>query len=143
MLTGTIRPFKHNGSIHFTSHSRDLGGQVLADWFGNDVVSKKELMRIIHAINSASKAPEAAGWIWGGNAHNVFVSGESIYIENEYVDAHRVFMTRTQLLTALETFRSFFVNERRDEFFEPIAIEVNFEAEGKMAEKKYQELTGT
>lgn len=142
MLSGTIEPFHHDGFLHFTSHRRDLGGRVLAEWFGNDLVSKTQLMQIICAINSASQTPDAAGWIWGGNGHNVFVSGESIYVENEYVATDRVFMTRTQLLTALETFRSFFVSERRDEFFKPVPIEVSFEAEGEMAEMKYRELTG-
>ena len=116
----------------------------IAAWLNN------ELQNSINSVNiwinnltdlENSRAPD--GMFAVGNANWVLITGDYVFIGNEYVERQQVILTREQLLYVLEQYKAFLEGNYRDPNNPPAPIDVEFIAEGQEAVDLYNSLEGS
>ena len=116
----------------------------IAAWLNN------ELQNSINSVNiwinnltdlENSRAPD--GMFAVGNANWVLITGDYVFIGNEYVERQQVILTREQLLYILEQYKAFLEGNYRDPNNPPAPIDVEFIAEGQEAVDLYNSLEGS
>lgn len=121
-----------------------LGTLTLGSWLSADIqTSLSGIKDWITWINEIAAGTQEGGYIGTGNAFSVMAVGEQVFIECEYVDDQKVFLTRDQVIHVLEQYRDFVKSDIENPNFHPKPIEVEYLAEGEEAAKCYAETGGS
>ena len=121
-----------------------VGSSAIADWLGQDIqYSKRSVDNWISIINDVASGIRESGYQGTGNTHSVMVTDDWVFIECEYVEEQKVFMSVQQALFALEKYKSFLVSRENHSKEIPSPFEVEYEAEGEEALDKYLDTGGS
>jgi hypothetical protein len=121
-----------------------IGSSTVADWLGSDIQystkTAKEWLNIFNEVIDGKREP---GYQGTGNTHSVMVIDNWVYIECEYREDQKVFMSVEQAIIALEKYKSFLDNRVNFAYQVPSPFEVEYEAEGQEALDRYLETGGS
>lgn len=124
--------------------AEDIGAATIADWLGSDIqYSEKLVDEWIHIFNLVSNGNKEPGYQGTGNTHSVMAIEDWVFIESEYLDGQKVFLTRQQISDALEMYRAFLRENKANSFSIPEPFSVEYESEGQEAFDRYLETGGT
>lgn len=121
-----------------------IGSSTFADWLGSDIQystkTAKEWLNIFNEVIDGNREP---GYQGTGNTHSVMVTDNWVYIECEYKEDQKVFMSVEQAIIALEKYKTFLDNRDNFSYQVPSPFEVEYEAEGQQALDRYLETGGS
>jgi len=121
-----------------------IGASTIANWFGSDIqYSRETLTEWINVIDEVACGNRKSGYQGTGNTHSVMAIGESVYIECEYIDEQKVFLTREQLKNAIEEYNNFLRSDYKNSSQIPASFIVEYEAEGEEALQLYLKTGGS
>jgi hypothetical protein len=121
-----------------------IGAVTLAEWLSSEM--QRSVSLIDDTIKWLSKiTPD--GWegsyIRNGNAFDVMVVGEQVFVDREYMNDRQVLLNRDQVILILERYRDFVNSDIENPNFHAESIEVEYLAEGEEAAKRYAKAGGT
>jgi hypothetical protein len=130
----TVRVYEKLDDVRFSSHSAAAEEVVL--WLQDDIGRHwSSFERVRKQLGST--APPAVGYLGTGNAHTVRATDSFLVIENEYVEGHKVLLTRAQLLVAMDLYRECVSTYDKDQTVLMPEFTVEFEEEGAAALQRY------
>jgi hypothetical protein len=130
-----------NGRIDYTSPNQlpipignSDGAKTVAHWFGNDIqYSAESACRWSDLFSKVANGSHEPGYLGSGNAHSVSATTQLVYIESEFVEAHKVCLTIDQIFEALDKYKLFLSSDYRSPTFQPVPFDVEYVAEGEQA----------
>ena len=121
-----------------------FGAREIADWLRVDIQYSINSVNIwINNLTDLANSRAPDGMFAVGNAHWVLITGDYVFIGNEYVEKQQVILTREQLLYVLEQYKAFLEGNYEDPNNPPAPIDVEFIAEGQAAVDLYNSLEGS
>jgi hypothetical protein len=113
------------------------GVREIAAWLSDDVNSQNSAHMWIERVNAVAEGTAKGGYLGTGNAHHVRAVGEQVFLECEFAEELKVFMTRAQIVSTLQHYIQFLNSERKNKDYPPNPFEVEYEAEGEEALDRY------
>lgn len=121
-----------------------IGASTIANWFGSDIqYSTETLTEWVNVIDEVGCGNRKSGFQGTGNTHSVMAIWESVYIECEYIEEQKVFLTREQLKKAIEEYNNFLRSDYKHRNQIPASFIVEYEAEGEEALQLYLRTGGS
>lgn len=120
------------------------GASEIAAWMSDDLPQgDKSIEYWINKFNAVSNGDIKGGYLGSGNAHNVRAVGKEVFLECQFDDEMKVFLTIKQILSALDNYRNFVCLNSGDQSQKPPPFEVEYEAVGEDAFTRYLNTGGT
>jgi hypothetical protein len=120
-----------------------VGGHALSSWLSDDVGSTASAVDVISKLNAVANGLREGGYLGTGNAYSLMAVGEKVFIECQYSEEMKVFLTRTQAISALDRYKRFLLSRSESPNRPPACFEVEYEAEGINALHRYKETGGS
>jgi hypothetical protein len=119
------------------------GAKEIAAWMSDDLPRGQDSINDwLEQFSAVARGEVEEGYLGTGNAHHVRVVGGHLFIECEYVDDLKVFLTYAQAVDALQKYSAFQAADVGDPATPPATFEVEFEADGDAALDRYLEAGG-
>lgn len=139
-MKATIKPrIDIAGDYDLDPPVANAGGEEIAAWLSNDV--RESVSETINTIESISQGKSPEGYIGTGNAHSLMAAGGYVFLRCEFGDELKVLLTYQQAITALKNYQEFLKTVKVGQ--EPKPFEVEYEAEGEEALKRYEATGGS
>jgi hypothetical protein len=120
-----------------------IGVIELGSWLSNDIQTSRNSVDFwLKRIGAVASGEINGGYLGTGNAHTVMAGVNGVYIQCEYVEERKIFLSCVESLSVLSKYRAFLESDfcNRDDVPEPIEFE--YEAEGEEALERYAQTGG-
>lgn len=120
------------------------GTVTLAEWLSSEMQRSVSLIDdMIKWLSNITAGGSEGSYIRIGNAFDVMVVGEQVFVGSEFMDDRKVLLNRGQVILLLERYRDFVNSDIENPNLHAESIEVEYLAEGEDAEKRYAKAGGT
>jgi hypothetical protein len=122
--------------------SSSTGGSAISGWLGSDIqYSENVLNKWVNVFKEVAKGSREPGYQGTGNTHSIMAIDDFVFIECEYLEDKKVFLTMQQMFNILEKYQLFLQSDYKN--IAPEEFEVEYLAEGAEAFEKYLETGGS
>ncbi|ASA57898.1 hypothetical protein [Vibrio gazogenes] len=115
-----------------------IGAKTVANWLGNDIqYSQRDVEEWLNVLSEVEAGKRKSGYQGTGNSHSVMIIQDVIYIECEYNDTHKVFITKSQFVDILNKYILFLRGGYKSSRVEVEPFTIEYEFEGDEALEQY------
>lgn len=141
-MKGEVSFVRSNG--YLVPNGDTVGAKAIARWLGDDIqYSVRDVEEWMEVFSEVAKGNKRGGYQGTGNTHSVMAVGEVVYIECEYVEEQKVFLTQQQIGEVLRRYMDFLKGDYKSSWAVAQPFEIEYEAEGQEALDKYLEIGGS